>query len=120
MTHPDEVFKKFALEIFAEFPDLKSFGWLQYTPFGNYNDTCEFGVYADYEDSIFINGVSDDWDGPGHAGDAGEFGDKAKASKSVVAMMKNFDDAVMLKMFGDYCKVTINRNGEATVERGNT
>ena len=44
-------------ELFAQAPDLKSFGWTQYTPYFNDGDSCEFGVHLDYP---YINGTDED------------------------------------------------------------
>jgi hypothetical protein len=46
-------------ELFAEAPNLKSFGWTQYTPYFNDGDSCEFGVNFDYP---YINGANEDYD----------------------------------------------------------
>ena len=45
-------------EIFKQAPNLKSFGWRQYTPYFNDGDSCEFGVNVDYP---LINGEDEDY-----------------------------------------------------------
>jgi hypothetical protein len=46
-------------ELFAEAPNLKSFGWTQFTPYFNDGNSCEFGVNFDYP---YINGSNEDYD----------------------------------------------------------
>ena len=48
------------VDLFKQAPNLKSFGWTQYTPYFNDGDTCEFGVHIDYP---YVNGVNEDYDG---------------------------------------------------------
>lgn len=49
-------------EIFAQAPNLKSFGWTQYTPYFNDGDSCEFGTNFSYP---YINGANEDYDEEG-------------------------------------------------------
>jgi RecG-like helicase len=45
--------KKSFKQLFADYPDLQSFGWSQYTPYWNDGSPCEFMVY---NDEPMING----------------------------------------------------------------
>jgi hypothetical protein len=54
-----EVFPLATKELFNQFPELKSFGWKQYTPYFNDGDECIFSVRID---SLTINGF-DYYDG---------------------------------------------------------
>jgi hypothetical protein len=47
------------VDLFKQAPNLKSFGWTQYTPYFNDGDTCEFSIHFDYP---YINGVNEDYD----------------------------------------------------------
>jgi len=48
------------VDLFKQAPNLKSFGWTQYTPYFNDGDTCEFSVHLDYP---YFNGIdSEDYD----------------------------------------------------------
>lgn len=64
MTNPilEKIKKEFPnmfIESFKQAPNLRSFGWAQYTPHFNDSETCTFDVYIDYP---FINGVNADYD----------------------------------------------------------
>jgi hypothetical protein len=55
-----EIQKEFPVmfkDLFSQAPNLKSFGWTQYTPYFNDGDTCEFSVHLSYP---YINGENDD------------------------------------------------------------
>lgn len=39
--------------LFAEYPNVKSASWTQYTPYFNDGDTCEFSAHIDYIDMTF-------------------------------------------------------------------
>jgi hypothetical protein len=57
-----EIQKEFPVmfvDLFKQAPNLKSFGWPQYTPYFNDGDTCEFSVHLDYP---WINGSNEDYD----------------------------------------------------------
>jgi hypothetical protein len=52
-------FKEIVKEIFNNHPSLESFAWVQYTPYFNDGDACEFSAYTD---SIYINDEDDTTD----------------------------------------------------------
>lgn len=52
-----ELFSSACNDLFAQFEGLKSFGWLQYTPYFNDGDPCEFGVCCDRDWDMTLNGV---------------------------------------------------------------
>jgi hypothetical protein len=52
-------FPSMFIELFKKAPNLKSFGWRQYTPYFNDGDSCVFRVHFDYP---YINGASEDYD----------------------------------------------------------
>lgn len=47
--------RQVAQEAFDKYPELRSFGWTQYTPYFNDGDTC---IFAAHTDDIAINGGS--------------------------------------------------------------
>lgn len=49
----EKLFSQAVREVFRKFPDLKKFGWNQYTPSWNDGDPCRFGLYTE---SLLING----------------------------------------------------------------
>lgn len=51
-------FHGLAKELFSLYPELKSFGWRQYTPYFNDGEACEFSSNHEYP---IINGVDTDY-----------------------------------------------------------
>ena len=125
-----KIFHKYCEEIFENFPEVKSFGWSQYTPYFNDGDECVFGVnevdringYSDYSD--YADGEEDeegenkqvniyknyDWD------------EKKSDPRSfeIVKTIRNFIDSIpkdiLKEIYGDHCKVTIYRDGNFDVD----
>lgn len=56
MEKSKSAFKDVAKALFDAFPSLESFSWVQYTPYFNDGEPCEFGVSADADWSLKING----------------------------------------------------------------
>lgn len=137
-----EALKEMVNEIFDAYPGLQSFGWTQYTPYFNDGDTCVFGVNNDHY-SILINGYNsdqgrpDEWecpkcsrehdtdvlfcpkDGtpkPETQAEAMDEKSRTDAAKLISSMLQNFDDPMMLDLYGDHVTVTIHRDGSATKE----
>lgn len=48
--------------IFNAYPEVDNFGWIQYTPYFNDGDECTFGVNADIDYGLRINGYNADGD----------------------------------------------------------
>jgi hypothetical protein len=126
--------------LFAAHPELLSFGWRQYTPYFNDGDTCTFSAHTD---DPSVNGFSDygDWDGDElpedhptnlhrqakatvwnskarHWNDANPaYSAKAAATvEAVKAFLKQFEDDVLMEMFGDHKKVIVTRDGTQVEE----
>lgn len=65
MKKKQQVFFKEACSLlFDNLPDLKSFGWRQYTPYFNDGDPCVFRAYCKYD--IYIN----EWNASNEDGEA--------------------------------------------------
>ena len=60
----ESIFKVTALELFVEYPDLKSISWSQYTPYFNDGDPCYFSSNHRYAAIKFVSadGPDDDDD----------------------------------------------------------
>lgn len=58
-------FHELAKTVFNEYPELKSFGWTQYTPYFNDGEEC---VFSSNHDDPFINGF-DSWTSSDEPGD---------------------------------------------------
>lgn len=105
-----EAFKEFSKEIFSKYSALKSFSWHQYTPYFNDGDSCVFRVRTNNR-SLELNGLS--------FYDLGR--DQAelelkKSAEEISYILGQIDDEVMLAMYGDHAKITINRDGTAQVD----
>lgn len=118
-------FTELSKELFEKYPELKSFGWAQYTPYFNDGEECVFAARTDRE-TIYINGVNE-WDDDELVEGAldlhklaedqeykdGKFIPKAhdaKAKKIVSAVYKflqSFDNDFLKEAFGDHVKVTV-------------
>ena len=115
----------FALEaqaLFEQNPQLRAFGWQQYTPYFNDGDTCEFGANVDYP---FVTLLIDDegkeerftdtlW-GKRAAAEPDLAARVESAQRTVKDFLRAFDEEDYLSMFGDHVQVTITREG-ATAE----
>ena len=88
-------------DFFAKYPDLESISWMQFTPYFNDGDTCEFCVYSDVE----LNG-EEYWDDPKMP---------KEAYKEISEFVSMFDEDDMLAVYGDHAKVVILRDGTTEV-----
>ena len=130
-----ENFHGMAKELFITYPELKSIGWTQYTPYFNDGETCEFESHSNYptingnDENYGINkteeGVID------IVTDSKEtMYDKDYKSipnpnynpyyqeivSTVKDFLKLFDDDDMYDLFGDHTRVTITIDGCETEE----
>ena len=119
--------------IFEKFPALQSFGWYQYTPYFNDGDTCTFRANTD---DFLI-----EWDGEEKSVDEDDEEERISAwsirhcmkngktwndqpfspsekDHAVLALadfMQQFDDDILLVMFGDHAEVTVRRDGTVDI-----
>jgi hypothetical protein len=126
-----ENFHGMAKELFLAYPELKSFGWRQYTPYFNDGEACEF---RSNHDSPIINGVDVDYDDNEPDDDAinivkgceekdwrGNINpDFNPYYKEIVDTLKEFlnqfDDDDMYDLFDDHVIVNITADGFTTEE----
>lgn len=103
-------------QIFDRYPDLKSFGWAQYTPYFNDGDECVFGVHCD-PDNIYIN------DELGY--DLYEYTDGKRiyptpwtetASDEIADLISEIPEEILKATYGDHVQVTVKRNGKVTTD----
>lgn len=104
-------------ELFVEHPKLISIRWLQYTPYFNDGETCEFSVNNPY---IKFAGLSDEAGDDGDGFDSySDWQDKQTpypegfkaADKAVSDIFKLIPDELMLAVFNDHSQVTATREG---------
>lgn len=105
------VFKEMAEDLFLQFPKMKSFGWTQFTDYFNDGEPCNFYVRGDAE-CIYINDEKEYY--TQDLDENSEY-DK-KAAEEVAKMIQLFNDEMLLDLYGDHVKVTINRNGSADID----
>jgi hypothetical protein len=119
-------FKKFTQDFFEKCPDIKTIVWVQYTPYFNDGDPCEFRVndptFSNCEDSDMISPwgelEEDNEDGSlwAHQGTWSVRNSDQKylepsVSEFCQVICSNAMEDVMLAMFGDHCRVTCTREG---------
>lgn len=98
-------FKSGTDELFAQNPELKSFGFKAYTPYFNDGSECKYSVYTEEPD---INGE----DGDEILYNKEEkYKSLKKLQKSVAEFLGQFDDDVFKEIIGDHVKVTITAKG---------
>lgn len=124
-----EIFTDFQKEIFDKYPQLKSFGWSQYTPYFNDGDTCQFSANTDYikindewvDDSEWIcEKITTNWgkwnqEHRVYEGRVEELNPKyneelAKANDEIVDFLSKFDNDFYLSKFGDHSEITITKD----------
>lgn len=102
------LFREVTQELFDEYPNLKSFGWSQYTPYFNDGETCTFSVNGSYPT---INGYNTNT-GEYEDGEAADTpADNEELEAVVSALLNAIPDEVMLEMFGDHQEITVTRKG---------
>jgi hypothetical protein len=106
---------------------IESFGWVQYTPYFNDGDECNFGVNCDYP---YINGQSIDeidsldWrieyflkkDGryAEHKTDEWDI-ELFKIVEEFKDVINSIDDEFLKDLFGDHVLVTVHSDGSVTI-----
>lgn len=123
-----ENFQTIFMPIFEKYPEIKAFGWTQYTPYFNDGESCEFSV-----NELSAAGGDDEvderdwlWEGLPSL----DYKDKTKLSSyaqswATLEMVHDLDalneaftkipDDVFENMFGDHVYVVVDRDG-VTVE----
>lgn len=122
-----DLFSQTAKNVFEKNPNLKSFGWTQYTPYFNDGDVCEFNVH--YEYNMYINDKDLDvyglnkWLQPNYpyVPNFKDYGfDTMQELVSVVEDVNNVldlfsrDDLEII--FGDHAKITAYNDGQISVD----
>lgn len=131
-----ENFHGMVKELFTAYPELKSFGWRQYTPYFNDGEACTF---SSNHDSPTINGVNRDWDEEVEEGMIDIVTNSKEQMKNrstnweyvpnpnynpyykeivdtLMEFLSQFDDDDMYNLFDDHVKVIITAEGCATEE----
>lgn len=111
-----DLFHESSKSLFAEYSDLESFSWRQYTVYFNDGDTCNFSARTE---SLWINGCRTETYGstvdkvyleddlPENISE-----DRFKAIAIVVYnFLGCFDDDDLEEMFGDHAEVSVSKNG---------
>jgi hypothetical protein len=73
-------------DFFDSYPQVEAVRWLQYTPFFNDGDTCEFNVH---EPLVKLEGVSDDEEGGWTSGEEGGYLSAYSIEKVVPAELRD-------------------------------
>jgi hypothetical protein len=124
MANAREALKEASQEIFNKYKNLKSFGHLQYTPYFNDGDPCEFRVYSDFDYGLSINGAEEgiEYYEAGWCFEKSEFLNQISGSPLLTKQMLedihgfiNSCPIPILKTLGEG-QVVFYRNGEILVE----
>jgi hypothetical protein len=123
-----ELIKAEAKEFFEKNPDIQALSWVQYAPYFNDGDACEFSVH----EIVASTGLADDEDDESfdpevhdpeeffeglHYGEApgvvNYYGSHPKhaGAREFVDLLQNIPEDVMRDLFGDDSKVLITRAG---------
>src|SRR5579872_2884278 len=110
-----QVIREGLRSLFDQHPQLTCVGWKQYTPYFNDGDECIFSVHTSEPE---INGV-DPWyaDESDYENCGLSDEEVATISEDASNILNCLDKEDFRALFGDHCRVTIYRDGEAEVER---
>lgn len=108
-------FKEGCKALFAQFPKLETFSWTAYTPYFNDGDECIFSANTS-SDAIWINEEefweTHDYDHQTHQYTPKPgFEDLSPMFGPVSDFLQQFEDDIMLELFGDHVKVTVDSQG---------
>lgn len=108
--------------IFANYPELQSFGWTQYTPYFNDGDTCSFSCHGSSDISMNQYGPNPEEDDGFEADEALEYVSVYKsqgvdpnapwserAAHDITSLISLLGDEVMEDLFGDHSEVIVGR-----------
>jgi len=104
-------------DLFAEFPNVESVSWHQYTPYFNDGDECVFSTSASYPRMIFVDDTEDDRDQYSYeegynSGENGELEQaREPAYQAFRQFLSQFPDELLKAAFGDHVKITVTREG---------
>lgn len=120
MSH--ELFVEGSKQVFADFPELVSVSWRQYTPYFNDGDTCTFRAHNEYPAmTVLVDGeeIEDEEFSPSEW--AVKYMDPKLLpfyDKMVVVQqwLAEFDEDYLLAAFGDHAQVTLTRDGVDVAE----
>lgn len=113
--------------LFEKNPRLGSFTWMQYTPYFNDGEPCEFAVNRDYITVEDIDGNEDDevdfdsiqrvaTTGKDWRGNPRGLTELELMGVEIGNFMDNFTDEEFLMMFDDHARVTVSRDGGVSVK----
>lgn len=111
----NKVFRECSQDLFDKYPDLNRFGWVQYTPYFNDGDVCEFGVRA--EDYYLTINNCDNYD-DSLLEETGFTNEETlqECIQDVSNLVYSFNEEDLEHLFGDHVRVIVNRNGQTEQE----
>lgn len=111
-TNFTEELEKFAGEMFAKYPKLNSFGWVQYVPYFNDGDPCQFTIGHAEINEQYCEGEyeADDFDDPE---DFEDFENLKEATSEINDLVETLwcCELAIEKLFGSCSRITISRDG---------
>ncbi len=89
---------------FEKYPDLKSFGWVQYMNYFSDGDENTFSAYTDTY-SLEINGESDG------ESDGEQSNDLDRAAEEISKFLGSIGEDLLKEIFGDHKSITVTKDG---------
>lgn len=111
-------------EFMAKHPEVARLRWLQYVPYFNDGDACEFSVHAP-EVKLAVDDAPTEYPDEDEDEDDsyyGVWGLERRGDKALAADLKSLSElfqaaeGVMREIFGEHSRVTVGPDGEAKVE----
>lgn len=89
--------------ILNKFPNLEKISWTAYTPYFNDGETCYYSSRHNYPE---IEGVDLNYGTPEYT----------QIKKELSEFLSQFDDELMMDLFGDHVRIVITREGLSVEE----
>lgn len=106
-----DFFLKISKELFEQNPKLIKFGWIQYTPYYNDGDPCEFSAHVDYPKMLIDGEDESEFDEERWCSRDEKETEASQICDKVTEFLSQFDDEDMELLFGDHCEVIVTREG---------
>jgi hypothetical protein len=97
----NDALKEASNELFDKYPKLKSFNWVQYTPYSNDGETCEFSihndpgyVYGEFECRHYDSAIKAEWNSKQMAYGPSSLDEEAQSEFGSIAEAEELESAL--------------------------
>lgn len=104
-------FSEQSKELFDKHPTLVKFGWIQYTPYWNDGEPCEFSAQLESPHMLLVGQDDEVYEEEAWFPDDAEITDESIAFRAIIEFLSQFDDEDVEILFGDHCQVTVTEDG---------